>query len=57
MEDTKHFIKVLESCHTNKLALIYKWVRSGVIEFDQFEYLLEWLKNYNEAQIRYDTFD
>lgn len=57
MEDTRHFIKVLDACNTNKLALVYQWVRSGVIEFDQFENLLEWIKNYEEAQIRYDSFD
>lgn len=57
MEDTRHFIKVLDACHTNKLALVYQWVRSGVIEFDQFENLLEWIKNYEEAQVHWDTFD
>lgn len=56
MENIQHLISTLQN-HTNKLAIIFQWVKTDHINFQQFTQLLDWCAKYEQQQRDLDIFD
>lgn len=49
--------KTLQNHNGNKLSLIYQWIREDIVSFNDFESLIKWIEDYQQEQIRLDSFD